>query len=320
MKTPTSIRNTPSIAPEKIVDFDFFGVKAVDGDLHKGWKKLHDGPDVFFTPKNGGHWVMTRADDIEKVFQDSVRFSNKGVAMTTEPREMFLAPGEIDPPRHTSYRMLLNPFFGPKPISVLESKARILAHGLIKGFRDSGQCEFRQAFAQVMPIYVFLTFMNLPTEDASALLPAADLLTRDPDHESFLQAMNTMMGYLSERIDERLRSPQQDIISRLLKSEIDGLPLTKTEVLSLASNVMFGGLDTVVGSMQFFMNFLARNPAHRKQLQENPTLIGEAIEELLRRHPVANFGRMATVDMDDFGVPIRAGDLILLPTVLFNLD
>lgn len=312
----------PDVTSDRIVDFDFFKVPSADGDLHKAWKKLHDGPDVIYTPKNGGHWIMTRADNIRRVFEDHQRFSNRGVAMTLEPREMQLSPGEVDQPQHTGFRQLLNPLFGPKQIAALEEEARRLARELINGFRNDGGCEFRTAFAQKMPIYVFLTIMKLPIEHADALLPAADLLSRDPDQESFLRAMNTMMGYLSERIDERLKSPKDDFISYLLESRLDGKPLTKLQVLGTTSNVMFGGLDTVVGSMQFYMNFLARSPSHRKQLLENPGSTGEAVEELLRRFPIANFGRVADVDINeaDYGVPIRAGDLVLLPSTLANLD
>ena len=60
----------PAIAPERLLDFDFFAVPAIDGDLHRGWKRLHEGPDIFYTPRNGGHWVFTRAADISAAWLD----------------------------------------------------------------------------------------------------------------------------------------------------------------------------------------------------------------------------------------------------------
>jgi cytochrome P450 len=162
--------------------------------------------------------------------------------------------------------------------------------------------------------------MDLPLEDAAALLPAADWLSRDADPESFMRAMQTMMSYLHERIGERTGRQGEDFISRLLGSHIDSRPLTKHEVLSITANVMFGGLDTVTSTMGFFMNFLARNPDHRQQLVDAPELIPDAIEELLRRHGIANFGRMVAEDFEYKGLPMRAGDLVLLPTTLHNLD
>jgi hypothetical protein len=61
---PANQLPTRKIAPELLIDFDFFAVKAIDGDLHRCWKQLHAGPDIFYTPRNGGHWVYTRAEDI----------------------------------------------------------------------------------------------------------------------------------------------------------------------------------------------------------------------------------------------------------------
>jgi cytochrome P450 len=316
----TSQPANPQIAPHLLIDFDFFGVEAIDGDLHRGWKALHSGPEIFYTPRNGGHWVFTRASDIETAWLDFEHFSNKGVAMSREEREMLLLPGEADPPQHGSYRTLLQPFFSQKAVHVLEEKMRVLTRSLIKEFIEQGGCEFQADVSRRMPIYTFLAMMELPQEHAAALLPAADWLTRDADPQSFLRAMTTMMGYLHERIAERRANPGNDFIGRLLTAEVDSRRLTEMEVLSLTANVMFGGLDTVVSSMGFFMNFLARHPAHCQQLVREPELIPDAVEELLRRHGISNFGRMVVRDFEFQGMPLRAGDLVLLPAALYNLD
>jgi cytochrome P450 len=100
----------PAIAAELLIDFDFFGVESIDGDLHRGWKRLHEGPEIFYTPFNGGHWVFTRAEDIGAAWFDHDRYPNKGVAMSREEREMQLFPSEVDPPEHAHYRSLLQPF------------------------------------------------------------------------------------------------------------------------------------------------------------------------------------------------------------------
>jgi cytochrome P450 len=310
----------PQIASHLLVDFDFFAVEAIDGDLHQGWKALHAGPEIFYTPRNGGHWVFTRAADIGAAWLDHERFSNKGVTMSREEREMQLYPGEADPPQHGPYRALLQPFFSQKAVHVLEGKMRTLTRSLIDELIDRGGCDFQADVSRRMPIYIFLAMMELPLAHAAALLPAADWLTRDSDPESFLRAMQTMMGYLQERIAERRGTPGDDFISRLLAAEVDSRRLSELEVLSLTANVMFGGLDTVVASMGFFMNFLARHGGHRRQLLREPELIPDAVEELLRRHGISNFGRMVARDFEFQGLPLRAGDLVLLPAALYNLD
>jgi cytochrome P450 len=310
----------PDISPNLLIDFDFFSVEAVDGDLHEGWKRLHGGPEIFYTPLNGGHWVFTRAEDIGAAWTDHDRYSNVGVAMSREEREMQFYPGEADPPQHAHYRAMLTPFFSQKAVHVLEEKMRELTRDLIEEFIGRGRCEFQAEVARRMPIYIFLTMMELPLDHAVALLPAADWLTRDADPQSFLRAVQTMMGYLQERVAEREKSPGNDFISHLLTATIDNRATTRHEVLSLTANVMFGGLDTVVSSMGFFMNFLARHPAHCRELVDEPALIPDAVEELLRRHGITNFGRMVSRDFGYKGLPMRAGDLVLLPAALYNLD
>ena len=310
----------PAIAPELKLDFDYFAVQPIEGDLHAGWKRLHEGPDIFYTSRNRGHWVFTRAEDIAAAWLDHQHFSNAGVAMSRDEREMQLYPGEADPPIHAAYRGLLQSFFSQKQVHAMEERMHSLTGNLIDGFLADGRCEFQSQMARKMPIYIFLHMMELPTEDAPGLLPAADLLTRDSDPQSFLQAMQAMMGYLQGKIAEREHRPGNDFIGRLLTSSVDGRPITQLEVLSLTANVMFGGLDTVVSSMGFFMNFLARNPDHCAELVAQPELIPEAVEELLRRHGIANFGRSVAKDFEYKGLPMREGDLVLLPAALHNLD
>jgi cytochrome P450 len=310
----------PDIPASLLKDFDYFAIEPERGDIHLGWKRLHEGPEIFYTPRNEGHWVFTRADDIAEAWRDTEHFSNEGVAMSREERDMKFYPGEADLPEHANYRTLLQPFFSPKAVQQVEEKMRGLTQQLIDGFIRSGNCEFQTQFAQRMPIYTFLTMMRLPLEHAELLLPAADWLTRDPDPQAFMRAVQAMMMYLQDRIAEREGKAGDDFISYLLTSQIGGRPATRIEVLSMVANVMFGGLDTVVSSMGFFMNFLARNPEHRRQLVEEPELIPDAVEELLRRHGIANFGRMVTRDFEYKGLPMREGDLVQLPAALYNLD
>jgi cytochrome P450 len=99
-----------------------------------------------------------------------------------------------------------------------------------------------------------------------------------------------------------------------------GRPITRDEIRVTTLNVLLGGLDTVTASMSFFLNFLSKNPSHRQVLIEQPELIPEAIEELLRRHGIFNTGRLVQEECELGGVTLRKNDLILIPTALHNLD
>lgn len=97
-------------------------------------------------------------------------------------------------------------------------------------------------------------------------------------------------------------------------------PITHSEVLGECSNALFGGLDTVAGTMGFFARFLAENPAHRQQLIDDPALIPDAIEELMRRFSIPLISRRVTQDLELDGVQMKAGDLVILETCLHGLD
>jgi cytochrome P450 len=310
----------PDVSADRIVDFDFFDVKPVDGDLHAGWKRYFDGPEIFYTPRNGGHWVVTRADHIYEIFRDYENFSNSGIALFREPGEARFIPGELDPPMHSDFRKHLNPELSPRRIRAFEEQARELTRELIDGLVDGRECEFQSTIGHRMPIYNFLVFLGLPKEDSEVLLPDVEIIGRSGDFEAFSKALGAVQAYLDARLEERRQTPVDDFLGRLVNADIGDRKITPHEARVCSLNVLLGGLDTVTASMGFFMNFLARNPGHRQQLVEDPELIDEAMEELLRRHGIFNTARLVKKEMAFGDVVFRERDLVMIPTALYNLD
>lgn len=311
----------PDISPERIVDFDFFDVRPIDGDLHLGWKHWQERfPEPFYTPLNGGHWVVTSAEHIGEIFRDYTRFSSSGIALFREPGEGRFLPGELDPPLHRDFRAHLDPEVSPKRLRAFADSARSLTADLIDTIRDKGRCEFQESVGHIMPIYNFLIYMGLPKEDAHFLLPHVEVIGRSGDIDAFQTAIGVVMGYIEDRLVERQKVPTDDFLGRLLAARIGDRAITPQEVRATAINVLLGGLDTVTASMGFVMKFLATHPDHRRQLIDNPSIIPTAIEEMLRRHGIFNTARLVVDDMDFHGSPFRARDLVMVPTVFYNLD
>ena len=90
--------------------------------------------------------------------------------------------------------------------------------------------------------------------------------------------------------------------------------------LGLCAALIAGGLDTVPNMLSFMTLFLARNPAHRQQLIDDPALVPDAVEELIRRHPIGNFVRVVIRDMEYKGLQFKAGEIVMTPTTLAGLD
>ncbi|MGV3769445.1 MAG: cytochrome P450 [Sphingobium phenoxybenzoativorans] len=310
----------PHIPKELVRDVDIFSIAAVDGDIHLGWHALHDGPDAIYTPRNGGHWIFTRAEDIHAIYRNHKDFSNEIVAVPPVVKSMRFAPAEVDPPELDQYRRALAPAFMPKSLARYEQIARDLAIELIEAFRAKGQCEFQADVARHLPIRVFLGMMDLPAEDAPHLMPTVEDQIRNPDPTALADSFQAMLDYLDSRIEDRRRNPGSDLITQIINSDIDGQKASREQVLSMSANLMFAGLDTVVAAMGFAMRFLATHPEHRQELRDHPEIIPDAVEELLRYHGITNLARVARHEVEVGDVTLGRGDLIVLATTLYGLD
>ena len=130
----------PAHVPAHLVlDFDIYNPPGAQQDYQLALKQLHEQgcPDIFWTPRNGGHWVAARGEDIYAILADYTHFSSR---MLTVPKSrqgaVPLYPIFADPPAHTAYRSLINPTFSPKGVAALEGKARQLAIRLVEEARD----------------------------------------------------------------------------------------------------------------------------------------------------------------------------------------
>ena len=303
-----------------VIDFDYNHPAGVEHGIQEAWHSMHEGPDIFWTPRHGGHWVVTRMDDIMHVLKTYEDFSNHGLTIPKIPIPYRMLPLGEDPPESTPFRDLIQPFFLPKAVQNLEKDAREISISLIEGFLGRGECEFMTDFAQHLPLVIFLRLVDLPLDDRPALLDIAERSTRGTTVEIRAQAQTDLMAYLDVWIEKRRAQPGNDLISRIVTAEINGKPISDSDARGLLSIVVFGGLDTVASTLGFFADFLARNTGHRQQLVGNPALIPAAVEELMRRYGGSGVGREVTRDFDYKGLSFRRGDLVWVQTTLAGLD
>jgi cytochrome P450 len=314
----------PAHVPAELVfDFDIYNPPGAEADFHLALKRLHEEnyPDIFWSTANGGHWIAIRGEDIYKIFADYPHFSSHNLTVPISSAPPFpLYPIFADPPEHGLYRALLNPSFSPKAVAGLEARARTLAIKLLEEIKPRGRCDFVVDFAQHLPIEVFMSIVDVPAADRRDLLEWADGMVRPKKPEDVHTTIKKIFEYAAAKIAERRAKPGEDLISKLTRAEVKGRPLTDQEIVGMVSLVLIGGMDTVVTAMSFAALFLARSPAHRRQLVEDPALIPKAVDELLRRFPVVNQGRYIAQDLEYKGVQLKAGEMIVLPTTLHGLD
>lgn len=308
------------VPPHLVVDFDYREPPGHTTDVHLAWKRLHDGPDIVWTPRHGGHWIATRAADIDVMQTDHSRFSYRFVTIPPMPEAPQLAPLEYDPPEHTPLRQVLSPAFGPAVMQRLEGDLRRLTVELLEQVVPKGHCEFFDEFAKRLPVITFLRLVNLPLEDREHLLELTEKSVRPQSEAERFEAVSGLQQYTQKWIVERRRNPGPDLFSRMVNAQVDGKPINDYQLAGMLFNVIFGGLDTVTSAICFTAHCLATQPDIRRQLRDDPGLIPNAIEEFLRRFGIPNTARLITHDFDYNGVPFRKGEQVLLPKTLHGLD
>jgi len=315
------VMQPPAHVPrELVIDFDFYDVPDAATDPHLGWKKLHEGPPIVFTPRNGGHWILTRGAHQFAAMQDYSIFSSNPFNIPARPRGTpRTVPLEVDPPDLQHYRSLAIPMLSPKVIAALEPHLRASVIDHIEALKPAGGCEFVSEFAVPMPVDLFLRFVELPLEDRGRMREWVHTVSCDPSPEARAAAHAATHKYLSDVLEERRKNPGADLFSRIAAAENDGL-IDARDAASMGLNILFGGIETTTSLLSIMMRFLAGSPAHRRELAEDPSLAKDAVEEFLRRFGILNLGRTLTTDIEFYGTQMKKGDRVLLPIHLYGLD
>lgn len=318
----TRYRVPAHVPSHLVVDFDGYRPLKDETFYHEPYARLQTKvPDIFWSPYNGGHWVLTRRDHLAEAFADPSRFtSSQGASVdkVRQPGEPRLAPIELDPPAQQTFRRLFAPAFTVIALKEREKEARALAIELIEGLRPKRRCEFVTEFAQHLPIKIFMRMVDLPESDRLALLPLANAqVAADGPKE---EKLALLFEYAGKHVAERARNPGDDLISKIATAEVDGRPITLQEAIGVTTLLLIGGLDTVASMMGHIMHYLAVSPDHRRELIDNPSIIPAAAEEFLRRFALTNPARTVACDIDFHGVDMRAGDKVMLTTPFGAVD
>lgn len=309
----------PHVPTEWVRRWALATAPGVEKDPFEANRVLRDERGIFYTPlmkspTDPGTWVITRADFIREVYQDTDTFTSKNTSgMATLAGGSFdLIPLEKDGQEHAKYRMLLNPHFAPARIAAMEEGIRSCATKLTDAVLPTGGCEFMEAFGRPFPVLIFLQLMGLPSELMEKFLTWEDQILHGSSFEERAIGAKAIKTYMLEMIEERGRQPTSDLMSSIVTAKIDGAPLTTDEILGICFLLFVGGLDTVASVLGFAMKYLAENQDQQALLRRSPDLIANAVEEILRTHAVVQSPRHTARDVEFHGAPMKKGDRIVL--------
>ncbi|MFC4595755.1 cytochrome P450 [Sphingobium tyrosinilyticum] len=329
--SPVSPR--PDHVPEEAVyDFDMYLDPALLTDPHERVRELlRDAPPVFWTPRNGGHWVVTGYAENYAASRDTESFSSQ--LMPTEQAIAImeqLPPGvhhpsptpiTMDPPVHTMFRQPLNPYFSPKAMLARKQEIRSLANELIDQFIDKGHCDFIPEFAETLPVQVFLNLLGLPGERQAEFRDLVHMfLAPITSLEDSTGRMRKVADAMADVVKARQHDPKDDLISLLWQTKIDGKDTTYELMEDFGVLLFIAGLDTVINGIGYGIRHLARNPDLQAQLRENPKQIVEAAEEILRRYTFTIPQRRIAKDVELGGWQMKENDRLSLYLPGADLD
>ncbi len=297
------------------------------------WKMLRD--DMPVLPIDGmlssRAVMLSRKEDIMEALRHPEIFSSNMDAVDLKNKRPMI-PLQIDPPDHKKFRKLLDPIFAPRKMQAMDDEVSALVNNLIDGFIDKDRIDFAKEFSVPFPSVVFLTLLGLPPEELDTFLTMKDGIIR-PDHvtgkprdskeaSDYQQKIaDSVYDYFNQVLDKRELDRRDDLLSLFLDADMEGERLTREDILDICFLFLIAGLDTVTATLDCMYSFLAQNPDHRRQLVEDPSIIPNAIEELLRwETPVMSIARVAVTDTELGGCPVHAGDQLMVMIGSANTD
>jgi cytochrome P450 len=271
-------------------------------------------------------YVLSSSEYVEYALRHPELFSSKQAFDVGSP--LPLVPIAFDPPEHTRYRRILQPFVGPRETAEWRPRVRSLVGILIDSFADRGHCDLVAELAVPLPAEVFLTLFGLPSEDRDRLIAWKDgLLAGSPTSggkptDEVIQVGAELFTYLVDHIEERRRhsNSADDLLGRLV-ADTSEERLSVEELLGLSFLFVLAGLDTVTSALSTAFAALAARPALRHQIAADPSVIPDAVEELLRIDgPVIFLPRVASQDIELGGHTIPAGSRVEVAIAVANRD
>jgi cholest-4-en-3-one 26-monooxygenase len=283
-----------------------------------------------------GFWNVTRHADVVAVSRDPATFSSaQGINITYEggldPKVVNALIGNMitmDPPLHNAYRKVALPFFTKSALERLEGRIRALAREIVGGALERGECDFMKDVAAPLPIAVLCEILGVPAEDHDRIFEWSNLLVGglDPDlggsRESVIPIYLQLFAYGQRLIEDRRRSPRGDLMTAMANATTeDGAPIPEDLLNGFFLLMVIAGNETTRNSMAGGMEALIEHPAEHRRLLADRSLLPTAVEEILRWvSPVLYMRRTATRATEIRGVPIAAGDKVVMWYPAANRD
>lgn len=287
-------------------------------------------------------WAITKHADVMEIERQNDLFTNDPRPLLTIAeaddalrRDMEAGIGlrtliHMDDPHHRDMRKIGVDWFRPKAMRDLKIRVDELAEIYVNKLVEKGpECDFVQEVAVNYPLYVILSLLGLPESDFPRMLKLTQEMFGGDDEEfqrggnvdDMLAVLLDFFNYFNALTASRREHPTEDLASAIANAKINGEPLSDMDNVSYYVIVASAGHDTTSAAISGGLLSLIENQGELKRLQDDMSLMGTAVEEMIRCVvPVKEFMRTAQADTEVRGVPIAKGESVLLSYVSANRD
>ncbi len=308
-------------------------------DPHTTWRALREAEPVYRS-RVFGAWILTRYSDALDVLRDRNFTTDRSrVPMMRLVRRLagrdadFAAQLErnllmIDGPDHRRLRGLVSKAFTPRRVEQLRPRLQAIVDDLLDRAGEAGEMELIGDLANPLPVVAIAELLGVPPEDgplfrswATELVQLLDPFQGQGGFEPMRRANHELFEYFRPLLAARRAEPRDDLLSAMIAAEDDGRSLEELDLLALCALLLVAGHETTSNLVGNAVIALLRNPGERKRLQDDPGLIGSAVDEFLRYDgPIQLTDRVALADCEIGGRAIRRGQVVAVSLAAANRD
>lgn len=268
--------------------------------------------------------MFLRHKDVRDAARDWKTFSSDAPFRVPIPsefaeRSVRQLPIETDPPEHTQWRAIVEPFFRRPKDPEFVTRMGILVGGLVRAACELDEIEIVREFALPLQSRALAHLFAVPESEAETWIGWGVHVFRD-DHPGSPGGRG-LDAYIHERLDRAETETGEDFFSALTRATFRGRGLTRDEMVGFANLTFAGGRDTVINTIASIIRYLADHPESLDTLRGDPKAIVTASEEFFRViSPLTHIGRVCPVDTDVHGIAVKAGDRVSINWASANFD
>ena len=294
----------------------------INADPYPVYRRLRDEAPLYYNEPHD-FYAVSRIEDVERCLVDRETFSSAKSSVLEIIRSDFEMPPGVfifeDPPLHTVHRGLVSRVFTPRKMAAIEPQVRAYCARILDPLVGSGRFDFVRDLGAQMPMRVIGMLIGIPESEQERVRDFVDDGLRTEEGKPMDSGTGQLLSgdFYADYVEWRSRNPSDDLMTELLTIEFEDEKgetrrLAREEILTYINIVSGAGNETTTRLIGWSGKILGEQPAQRRQLVESPSLVPNAIEEVLRFEPPApHAARYVTRDVEVHGQKVPAGSAML---------